>query len=563
MRHLTASALILALSFGGQIHKAEAQIVNRDTSAGAYLAARHALNESNYRVAANYLDQLLALDRTNGDLAINAILSHAALGDWSRAAEISTTIKDDNPSRELADLAILVDLLQSGDVEAAFTRIRAERGAGLLVDDLIAGWLYLAQGQMDLASDSFNGLAGDQGLADLAYYHLALARGAVGDFEGAAQIYEGVEFNLGAAGSRILRAYAQTLVQLDRADDAVAMLDGVLSQNRDLSLAALRDDIATNPTRSYDFVVTPQQGLAEVFFTLAEALGRDSGPTLPLIYARAAYHIDPNHLEAALLSGDLLVETGQFELAVEIYGAVPADHPLALEATIGRSDAFARTGRSDEAITALQDLIAAEPQPFAVHAQLGDLLRRDERFTEAAAAYSQAVELIDQEDPRFWFLFYARGICYEQTDEWDAAEADFRKALRLSPDQASVLNYLGYSLVEQRRNLDEALTMIERAVALEPESGYIVDSLAWVYFRLGRYQEAVAPMERAVELLPTDPIVNDHLGDVYWKVGRQREARFQWERALSFEPTEEDAERIRLKLELGLDAVQQREVEGK
>jgi Flp pilus assembly protein TadD len=118
-------------------------------------------------------------------------------------------------------------------------------------------------------------------------------------------------------------------------------------------------------------------------------------------------------------------------------------------------------------------------------------------------------------------------------------------------------------LVEQRRNLDEALTMIERAVALEPESGYIVDSLAWVYFRLGRYQEAVAPMERAVELLPTDPIVNDHLGDVYWKVGRQREARFQWERALSFEPTEEDAERIRLKLELGLDAVQQREVEGK
>jgi Flp pilus assembly protein TadD len=257
------------------------------------------------------------------------------------------------------------------------------------------------------------------------------------------------------------------------------------------------------------------------------------------------------------------VETGQFELAVEIYGAVPADHPLALEATIGRSDAFVRTGRSDEAITTLQDLIAAEPQAFAVHAQLGDLLRRDERFTEAAAAYSQAVELIDQEDPRFWFLFYARGICYEQIDEWDAAEADFRKALRLSPDQASVLNYLGYSLVEQRRNLDEALTMIERAVALEPESGYIVDSLAWVYFRLGRYQEAVAPMERAVELLPTDPIVNDHLGDVYWKVGRQREARFQWERALSFEPTEEDAERIRLKLELGLDAVQQREVEGK
>ncbi|MEM9972515.1 MAG: tetratricopeptide repeat protein, partial [Pseudomonadota bacterium] len=135
------------------------------------------------------------------------------------------------------------------------------------------------------------------------------------------------------------------------------------------------------------------------------------------------------------------------------------------------------------------------------------------------------------------------------------AEADFRRALELNPGQPQVLNFLGYSLVEQRRNLDEALGMIEQAVASRPDSGYIVDSLAWVYYRLGRFEDAVEPMERAVELLPTDPIINDHLGDVYWMVGREREARFQWERALSFEPEEEDATRIRLKLEIGLDEV--------
>jgi Flp pilus assembly protein TadD len=86
-----------------------------------------------------------------------------------------------------------------------------------------------------------------------------------------------------------------------------------------------------------------------------------------------------------------------------------------------------------------------------------------------------------------------------------------------------------------------------------------VDSLAWVYYRLGRFDEAVEPMERAAELLPTDPIINDHLGDIYWMVGREREARFQWERALSLDPEEEDADRIRLKLDIGLDAVLEQE----
>jgi len=97
--------------------------------------------------------------------------------------------------------------------------------------------------------------------------------------------------------------------------------------------------------------------------------------------------------------------------------------------------------------------------------------------------------------------------------------------------------------------------MIERAVALRPNSGYIVDSLGWVYYRLGRFEDAVEPMERATELMATDPIVNDHLGDVYWMVGRFHEARFQWQRALSFDPEETEAERIRRKLDVGLDVV--------
>ena len=97
--------------------------------------------------------------------------------------------------------------------------------------------------------------------------------------------------------------------------------------------------------------------------------------------------------------------------------------------------------------------------------------------------------------------------------------------------------------------------MIKMAVSEKPKSGYIIDSLGWVFYRLSKYELAIEPMERAVELLPVDPIINDHLGDVYWKVGRKREAKFQWKRSLSFFPNEVDAKRIRQKLKLGLDAV--------
>ena len=194
-----------------------------------------------------------------------------------------------------------------------------------------------------------------------------------------------------------------------------------------------------------------------------------------------------------------------------------------------------------------------------VHTTLGDTYRRLERFDDAIAPYSRAIELVGTPERNHWPLFFSRGIAYEREDRWPEAEADFRKALELRPDEPQVLNYLGYSLVEMQTNLDEALNMIERAVAGRPNSGYIVDSLGWVLYRLGRYDEAVVHMERAAELLPVDPIINDHLGDVYWAVGRFREAEFQWHRALSFDPEPDEAERIRRKLEVGLDVVLEEE----
>jgi Flp pilus assembly protein TadD len=115
-----------------------------------------------------------------------------------------------------------------------------------------------------------------------------------------------------------------------------------------------------------------------------------------------------------------------------------------------------------------------------------------------------------------------------------------------------VLNYLGYSWVDQGINLDEGMKMIRRAVEQRPDDGYIVDSLGWAYYRTGNIEEAVKNLERAVELKPDDPTINDHLGDAYWKTGRHLEAQFQWQHALQLKPEADEQKKIEEKIKVGL-----------
>ena len=274
------------------------------------------------------------------------------------------------------------------------------------------------------------------------------------------------------------------------------------------------------------------------------------------MHARLASHIRPGLTEARLLAAELLEAQEQYTLAAAALDGVPESSPWFVTAAIRKANTERGAGDPEAGIATLTALAESHPDQIEVHSALGDMLREAERFPEAAEAYDRAIALIDDPRPAHWVLYYTRGISHERAGDWPAAEADFRQALELQPDQPLVLNYLGYSMVEKRENLDEALGMIERAVRGEPEDGYITDSLGWVLYRLGRYDEAVPHMLRAVELVPDDPIVNDHLGDVLWMVGRQREAEFQWRRALSFGPADDlDMERVRRKLEVGLDAV--------
>jgi Flp pilus assembly protein TadD len=231
---------------------------------------------------------------------------------------------------------------------------------------------------------------------------------------------------------------------------------------------------------------------------------------------------------------------------------VPKDSPLRVNADIQSALLLEALGKSNEASEHLSSIVAANPKNEEALTALGNLQRSRKLFSDAAATYSRVLELQPLPDKSQWVIYYYRGISNERRKNWPQAEADLKKALELNPDQPLVLNYLGYSWVDQGANLDEAFRMLRRAVDLRQRDGYVVDSLGWAYYRLGRYEDAVRELEKAIDLKPSDPVINDHLGDAYWRVGRELEARFQWNHARDLGPEPEELPKILDKIKNGL-----------
>ncbi len=553
-RILTATAVAVALG---------SPLAAEDGDAGAYLAARVAESENDFRAAAGWYGKAILSDTANARLLEGAILAELGIGDMALAIEGAKQLKKlgGEPS-QLGDFALLADEAQREDYAALLASASAGRDVGELVNALVTAWAKVGEGKMSEALAEFDELTKSKGLEAFGYFHKALALASVGDFEGADEILSGRAAGPIFVMRRGVFAHVQILSQLERNADALALLDRSFGTEPDPVVDALRLRLQAGEPLPFDTIRTARDGIAEVFFSVAAALNGEADPVYTLLHLRVAEYLRPDHADVVLLTADTLETLGQHQLAVETYATFPPDDPAYVSAEIGRAGALRSDGQVDAAIEAMQALARAHPDLFSVQFALGDMLRLEERFDEAEVAYTAAINLQTKITEEDWVLFFYRGISHEQSKDWAAAEADFRQSLTLNPDQPQVLNYLGYGLVDRGESLDEALGMIEKAVAADPEQGYIIDSLAWAYFRLGRYEDALRPMEKASVLEPVDPIVTDHLGDVYWMVGRKLEARFQWRRALSFEPTETDATRILRKLEVGLDEVMAEEAKA-
>jgi Flp pilus assembly protein TadD len=552
-RHMTRKHLLLAtaLTLGLLPMTARAE-----SAYGAYLAAWVASSSSDYAGSVDWATRALAGDPANPALLEDLVLSNVGVGDMPRAATYAKALLESGSKSQTAVVVQLAESAKTGDFEAILKLGSNGTSAGAVLDTLAKAWAKLGLGRMSDALADFDKLSKTKGLEAFGLYHKALALASAGDYEGADNILSGRAAGTLAVNRRGAVAQIEVLSQLERNADAIAFIDRSFIPGRDLQIDDMRRRLVAGEALPFTVARNATDGIAEVFYTIATAVNNEAVPPYTMLHSRAAAYLRPDNTEAILLTANLLEKQDQFDLAVAAYATIQPSDPAFYIAEIGRADATYAAGRADESLTILQALARSHGAQLTVQIALADGLRRPQNFAEAKQAYDAAIAMLPNPPrPESWPLFYSRGVCLERLGDFASADTDLRQALALNPDEPQVLNYLGYSLVDRGQKLDEALGMIQRAVAARPDNGAILDSLAWAYFRLGRYEDALVPMEQASLLLAVDATVTDHLGDVYWAVGRKREADYQWRRALSFAPEEKDATRIRQKLELGLDAV--------
>ncbi|MGH6876994.1 MAG: tetratricopeptide repeat protein, partial [Rhizomicrobium sp.] len=477
----------------------------------------------------------------------------AASGDVESAAKLASRLVKSDPDNSAARLALAVEALKRGDYADARADISTSgKGAftGLTLV-LLDAWAAEGSGDLKSADADLAQVVAQGGTQTLADFHRALIDDLASQ-NGAAEASYKSAIASGGESPRIAEAYGRFLERENGAADARAFYTKLQSDPALAPIAAqglARIAAAQKPDR---LVSSPAAGAAEALFGIAASLNDENSADVAVLYLRLALYLAPDLDLAKIVLADRFETLDKYEDAIAVYRTLDAGSPYRSAAAVQIALDETRLGHDDQAIAELQALARTSPDDVTVWTALGDAYRDQEKFPAAAEAYDHAIALIGTADKTSsWPLYYARAIAEERSHRWDAAEVDLKHALQLSPDQPQVLNYLGYSWVDQGRNMPEALAMLEKARSLSPFDGYIVDSVGWAYYRLGRYQDAVKALESAIQLVPGDATVNDHLGDAYWKIGRKLDARFQWNHALAFGP--DPSEKAELEKKLAID----------
>lgn len=520
---------------------------------GNFLAAEHAQSRHDYEASADLL--LAAVEQAPVDASLLQQTHFALLmdGRMDEAARIARQLQEDGHDGPLPILTVAAAALRSGrpaEAEAQLQMLPTSSVHGILRPVMLA-WTLHELGRADDAFAALQPLQESDRTEGLYHLHAALLNAANGNAAAAAEHFRAATPEDGALSLRVVQLSGAFYERTGNAAEAERLYQRYQQDQpgSELLTPALERLAAGEPPPPP--MSTAADGSAEALFSVASSLSRQNAGESALALARIGLYLRPDFPALQVLTAQILEGFDRLEDANALYRQVAPSAGLAWHARLGIAANLARLDRPEEAEAVLREMSAErplDPQPLV---ELGDIQRRAERFEDAAASYDAAFERLPALAPQHWGLLYARGIALERSGQWDRAEVDFLKALEFQPDQPLVLNYLGYSWVEQGRHLERALGMIEKAVSLRPDDGYIVDSLGWAHYRLGNFEQAIVHLEQAVELQPGDPTINDHLGDAYWQADRQREARFQWRAALALDPEPDARAKIEQKLKRG------------
>lgn len=563
----------------------ESEVLVRELTApqmSKYMQARMEKLTYDFAASTEKYRELLELYPQDNFLHSEALYLFVIVADFDNAIKSASVLADNGIRNSFIDNLLIASAFRNLDYDDALLRLKEMQDlfGGASGEPIKLGWAYIGLGDIEQADLQFSNEE-NQAPESWTEFHRALAFATIGDFEKAEELIGRIasreDLPLEIIG-QLETAWAQILVQLERRDDAIRLIDQSIASDpltassRKL-LQSLQQRIARGEQVDFDFIANPSDALARFFRLIVMASSRDASQIEnSILLARVSEFLDPKNSLNNLEIGSFLAEARSHQLAIANFDKIQDGDPLFVTAQIEKSHSLRLSNQEEASIDLLTKLAKQKTDDLAVVETLGQVHLDKKNYVQAEIAFDKAIELVLAAAPeeatadyfsRNWTPYYFRAIARERQGHWSDAKSDLRLAADYSSGSPYVLNYLGYSMLINDEDPIEAEQLIREAVEQDPENGAFIDSLGWAQFLQGKYNEALPNLEKAVRLLSNTAEVIDHLGDVYWQVGRQREAKFQWKRALHYEDENIDFERVRRKISLGLDKVLEDEEKAK
>lgn len=544
-----------------------------ETVSGNYLAARFLSHQKDYHNASDYYQRALFSshnDEQTSSILINNFVSMLLSGNIEEAVDLTSEYLEIEHNILLSKMLLSIDDIKHKRYQSAESRligllqqhVDELTDTDMILSTIIIAWAKHGQQDYEGALNLLKGLSAEDKNNSIWRYHEALMHEANGDVKKTANIYRAMfegDFN---SPYEHISAAKQFFIEYGQKDFAHSLYKKYLTQAGYDSLM-IHNHMALQTLNSSKTPITTQRGVSEILVEIAKSLYQQQRYNESNVYLYFALHINETFEPANFMLGINLMEQKDFEQANYHFAAIQHDPYLHHYALLHYKKNLYHSGQVDEALQELKKASNSNIQPVSQKDSmlvLANLMKLENRYSEVADIYNKIINKgYAKNSSNEWNIYYNRAVSLEKLGKWDEAESDFIKSLELNPDQPEVLNYLAYSWLEQNKNLNTAKEMIEIAYKANPDDPHIIDSMGWAFYKLGKYKEAVTHLERAVALKPYDPILHDHLGDAYWKIGRKIEAKFQWNHALNYDKEDQYTEILQQKIDHGIANNQSKE----
>ncbi len=526
-------------------------------NSGSYIAGQFAEKEGDFRNASYYYIDLISRGETEREIIKRSIIYSALSGNFEVATAISRKIDDLELDYPIANLIIFAEAIRNRENRKIIGSFEQHRkNFPPIFENVAEFWILIINNEKDKAFKLINSLSiNNEAQLQIVNYNQLLAYVYFNEYEQAKTLYENMDFSNFLFDSESALALIEYFQKNEKSkvSDSIVSKVRVASDNSYYIISFL--DKLSNGEKINSIKISPYKQIAEVFFRWSQSVQLQGKNSINKpFYLSLANYSDPTSSFLKFKAATVLFDTKNYGLSKDILDKFSKSDVFYMDSIVEKTLAIEQLDSDNSALEYLEKIISAGFNNARLLKTYGSLQRSQRLYKEAIKSYTGAIEAAKRElySESLWPIFFLRGISFERSKDWDLAEADFVSALELNPDQPQILNYMGYSLLERKEKLDQAMRMISLAAEKQPDSYHIIDSLGWAYYQSGDLKNALLYLEKAMELESTDPIVNDHLGDVLWMLGRKREAKFQWKKSLSFKPEPDDQKKIENKLTFGL-----------